>query len=212
MKSYVWYASYGSNLLEERFLCYIKGGRPEGAKRTYSGCVDKSLPVANRCLAIPYRLYFAKEAKVWNNGGVAFIHKEKDVKEQTLARMYCITKEQFMDVVMQENDLTSRPEINFSKTLNKGIWNLKGGRWYDLLLYLGEEKDEPIFTFTSQQLFQPYTLPHENYLSTIIRGIYQSHGLGPEEVFQYLSIKEGIKGFYDERFLRKLIAADEGKK
>lgn len=26
-KTYVWYASYGSNLLEERFMCYVKGGK-----------------------------------------------------------------------------------------------------------------------------------------------------------------------------------------
>ncbi|MCS3557615.1 hypothetical protein EDF66_12920 [Sphingobacterium sp. JUb20] len=28
----VWYACYGSNLLEEHFLCCIKGGQPAGAK------------------------------------------------------------------------------------------------------------------------------------------------------------------------------------
>ncbi|MBL0236650.1 MAG: hypothetical protein IPQ02_08595 [Saprospiraceae bacterium] len=35
---YIWYASYGSNLLEERFQCYIKGGMPKGSTKTYLGC------------------------------------------------------------------------------------------------------------------------------------------------------------------------------
>jgi hypothetical protein len=25
-ESYIWYAAYGSNLLKERFMCYLKGG------------------------------------------------------------------------------------------------------------------------------------------------------------------------------------------
>ena len=33
----VWYLSYGSNLLEERFLCYIEGGTPPGSKSFHSG-------------------------------------------------------------------------------------------------------------------------------------------------------------------------------
>ena len=40
----VWYACYGSNLLKERFLCYIRGGRPIGAQRTFYGCKNKKEP------------------------------------------------------------------------------------------------------------------------------------------------------------------------
>lgn len=38
----VWYACYGSNLLEEHFLCYILGGQPAGVKTVYGGCNDKT--------------------------------------------------------------------------------------------------------------------------------------------------------------------------
>lgn len=31
----VWYAAYGSNLAAARFRCYVVGGRPAGAARTY---------------------------------------------------------------------------------------------------------------------------------------------------------------------------------
>jgi len=42
------YASYGSNLLKERFLYYIKGGE-------YKGCNDKSDPIEKGWMFIPYR-------------------------------------------------------------------------------------------------------------------------------------------------------------
>ena len=40
----VWYVAYGSNMSAARFGCYISGGRPPGARRTYLGCRDQSPP------------------------------------------------------------------------------------------------------------------------------------------------------------------------
>lgn len=37
-KTYVWYASFGSNLWEDRFMCYIKGGKVSG-RRTNGQCL-----------------------------------------------------------------------------------------------------------------------------------------------------------------------------
>jgi hypothetical protein len=42
MSRRIWYASYGSNpSYRNRFLCYIAGGKPAGAKETES---RKSIP------------------------------------------------------------------------------------------------------------------------------------------------------------------------
>jgi hypothetical protein len=62
---HVWYASYGSNILESRFHCYILGGQPKGAKKTNPGpgCTDKTLPIAKEEVTINSELYFAKNAK-----------------------------------------------------------------------------------------------------------------------------------------------------
>lgn len=49
----VWYACYGSNMLQERFLCYIKGGQPAGANTSYNGCNDKTLPIDSEQMYIP---------------------------------------------------------------------------------------------------------------------------------------------------------------
>lgn len=43
----VWYASYGANLLRERFMFYVQGGVLKGSDRQYPGCRDKSEPTAN---------------------------------------------------------------------------------------------------------------------------------------------------------------------
>ncbi|WP_418360254.1 hypothetical protein [Sphingobacterium detergens] len=73
----VWYACYSSNLLQERFLCYIKGGQPAGANTSYNGCDDKKLPIDSERMYIPTELYFANVSKNWN-GGIAFIRKILD--------------------------------------------------------------------------------------------------------------------------------------
>ncbi|WP_200975235.1 hypothetical protein [Echinicola sp. 20G] len=206
MSDYIWYASYGSNLLNERFLCYICGGQPKGASRRYNGCMDKSLSIKQKGIEVPYRLYFAKKARIWNGGGVAFIHHEKEASQQTLARMYLIKKEQFLDVVMQENALTSRPRIDLDQVIDKGKQVLEEAGWYDLLLHLGEEEGAPIFTFTSRELFQPYTPPDESYLGTIIRGIKESHQLKDQAISNYLTKKEGIISNYSDAELSELIS------
>lgn len=89
----IWYASYGSNLQKERFLCYIRGGKPKGREDTYKGCKDKTLPALDEKLYINRRLYFAKKSRGWKLGGVGFISNSIDDSARTLARMYLITKE-----------------------------------------------------------------------------------------------------------------------
>jgi hypothetical protein len=98
----VWYASYGSNLKRERFVCYIKGGTPKGSAKRNEGCRDKSEPAESRPISINGEIYFAGQSRPWGNGGVAFI-RENSEQGSTLGRKYLITEEQFNDVVMQEN-------------------------------------------------------------------------------------------------------------
>ncbi|WP_186757239.1 hypothetical protein [Echinicola salinicaeni] len=195
-KELVWYVSYGSNLLEERFLCYICGGQPKGASRTYNGCVDKSLPKDKKGLIINHELYFAKEAKVWHNGGVAFIHREKDLSSKTFGRMYLITKDQFLDVVMQENALSERPDIDFKAIQKEKNGVLTNANWYNTICYLGEYEGAPIYTFTHHKLISPKVQPHPSYLSTIIAGIKETFKLSESEIHAYLSSKGYFKELY----------------
>jgi hypothetical protein len=204
MEEYVWYASYGSNLLKERFLCYITGGRPEGSLDTEPGCRDNSLPKDDRKILIPHQLFFAKEAARWGNGGVAFIGK-KSKDEETLGRMYLITKEQFVDVVSQENQ-----NIDVTLDLAKVKQDKNhpfGDSWYGNVVYLGDEEGYPIFTFTANwdNEVVDYKSPSKEYLGTIIRGLLQTYGMDEMKLVNYLLDKEGIAINYNREKLSELI-------
>lgn len=204
-EKYIWYASYGSNILEERFLCYIQGGQPKGSAKTYDGSSDKSLPIDKEEIFINSELYFAKKSKSWDNGGVGFIKTNFDPKHQTLARMYLITKEQFIDIVKQETENDGELNINFDKALIDGSLIFKEGSWYGNLIYIGTQYDYPIFTFTNQDNLTPTTKPNENYLRTIINGIQETYDhLNTEEITDYLITKQGIENNYSREDLIKL--------
>lgn len=201
-KEYVWYASYGSNINVDRFLCYIKGGQPEGSSEVEAGCRDNTPPVDEGTYLINHSLYFAKEAGRWNNQGVAFIgHYNSD--NLTYSKKYLITTQQFFDVVKQENsgfDL----DIDLNEIKSKGIKTLRQS-WYGTILYLGEDKGYPIFTFTAPWDISEVKLnkPSNAYLRTIIKGLKKEYA--DDEIYEYLIKKPGIKGNYKEEELRGLL-------
>ena len=91
---YVWYACYGSNLLDDRFNIYIS--------RTSS----KQTPLDSKSIILPYDLYFAKVSHKWNNQGVAFV--DTDVQGESYGWMYLITKEQYEEVKEMEGSWYNR--------------------------------------------------------------------------------------------------------
>lgn len=205
MQDYLWYASYGSNLMEKRFHCYIEGGRPHGASRIYLGCSDKSLPLDNKPIKIDYPLYFAKKASIWNHGGVGFIGNKKDTSLPTLGRMYLITRSQFIDVIRQENSDASKMEIDFDMVIEKGGLVIRDKAWYGKLLYLGKDSDAPIFTFTHQKTISTKVRPDENYLITLIQGLQESYALSDDAIIEYLIGKKGVNGHYSHDEIKQLI-------
>ena len=117
-EKYVWYACYGSNILKERFMRYIKGGYCRFNGVHYIGCKDKSDPLDERPFTIPHKLYFGKSPPNWEYGGVAFLDPKMDESIVTLGKIYKITYNQFKDIKKQEGD-----------------------SWYDKILCLGEVDD-----------------------------------------------------------------------
>ncbi|MCK5560387.1 MAG: hypothetical protein KAJ51_07320, partial [Thermoplasmata archaeon] len=123
MENLVWYACYGSNLFKKRFLLYIEGGRADIVPKTYIGCTDKTPPHQDKSYIIHYELYFAKSSEIWEGKGVAFIKSQVDSTIKTLARLYLITKQQFGEVFLQENDLDPRSnsiELDLSQIKAEG--------------------------------------------------------------------------------------------
>lgn len=205
--SKIWYASYGSNMQMERFLCYIRGGQPKGRTDIYNGCRDKTLPEDHKEFYISSRLYFARESKGWNKGGVGFISNTFGGQYQALARMYLITQEQFVDVVKQETKYSGELTIDFEKCIEQGSVIFKDDSWYGNLIYLGEQYEYPIFTFTSKaDLTDQINKPNNAYLKTIIEGIKEAFpNFNEFDICDYLLPLEGVNEHYNKDSLIKLI-------
>ena len=197
MKDLVWYASYGSNLLYDRFMCYIKGGYCKENDRYYEGCTDKTEPEYKRSIPIHHELYFAKNSPSWDDKGVAFIKSRRDEKALTHGRMYLITREQFTQVVRQENKKSpsySGITIDFEKTIAQGQSMINEG-WYRRVICLGKEDGYPIFTFTGygEDGVIETNKPCEEYRKTIERGLKETYlGMTDEEIMDYLRKAGGI--------------------
>jgi hypothetical protein len=203
-KPYVWYASYGSNINVDRFLCYIKGGKPVGSTLVESGCKDPSLPIEESTFTINHPLYFAKEAARWESQGVAFIGLKEKTDCITYSKKYLITIEQFLDIVKQENNGVDF-DINLNEVKKSGSKVFRSNSWYGNVLYLGEEKGYPIFTFTASWDISEieWKKPSHNYLTTIINGLKKDYS--NEEIYQYFQNKPGIKGKYSDEELAGVI-------
>jgi len=163
MKRKIIYAVYGSNLLKERFLAYIRGGTYKGHQ--YNGCRDKTEPIDRGWMFIPHRLYFAKESPRWGNKGVAFIscEKEADRNYHAIARLWEITEEQFED-----------------------IWEEEGKAWYHKKLCLGIDKGLKILTLTGCWL-EEMNNPSEEYLNVIKAGLKETTNWDDGEIEKYLN-------------------------
>ncbi|XP_027068383.1 histone deacetylase 5-like isoform X1 [Coffea arabica] len=198
----IWYATYGSNMRESRFLCYIEGGQVEGMQKQCVGSVDKSPPKESCWRTFPHRLFFARDyTATWGPGGVAFLHPESNSEDKAYLRLYRITLEQFNDVLVQENILSSRTGPLFGlKDLQSiedkkciSIEAIKRG-WYHNVLYLGKEDNLPVITMTctlySVDNFKsgkfPMCAPGRGYANTLIMGLVEGNRLSNEEAVAYI--------------------------
>jgi hypothetical protein len=182
----VWYAAYGSNLHAARFNCYISGGRPPGARRTYLGCRDQSPPRRDIGIHLSGGLTFAGESTVWG-GGMAFYDPHAD--GELAARAYMLTFGQLSDVVSQE---VRRPVGN-DLSLDSGVdhqWPTKS-HVYETFLYLEDRDGIPMFTITSLQKLDPVP-PSAAYLRTMLNGLGEAFGWTEEARVRYLLRARGV--------------------
>jgi len=162
-ENYILYASYGSNILRERFYAYVLGGNFMGVD--YKGCSDKTEPEDYGTILVPHRIYFAKRSSRWNYGGVAFLsfNEEKDPYYYSLLRLWKITYSQFDDIQKQE------------------------GAWYSEIMNLGKKDKLDIITFTGKKEFEnEKNPPSQPYVDVIIKGLMQAKGWNIGECEQYI--------------------------
>ena len=154
-EEYLWYVSYGSNMLEERFMCYIEGGSFEES-RNHPPCSDTTPPVAIKAVELPYDMYFANYSGSWGGKGVSFLDVTKGGKALGVA--YLITREQFEHVVFREN--CGRPQC-------------REFGWYEDTIDLEPMDGFEVKTITNIEL-REYNEPDEGYWYTLLRGIRQN--------------------------------------
>lgn len=167
-EEYVWYISYGSNMLRERFMCYIEGGSFEES-RYHPPCDNTTPPVSVKAIEIPFDMYFGNFSGSWNGSGVSFL----DVTEpgSALGVAYLITKEQFEHVCRRENS---------------GREPQPGSGWYEDIIDLGEMDGFEVKTITNRHV-RDYNEPYPEYLETLKRGIGENWPeMSDEEIEDYL--------------------------
>ncbi|WP_460938743.1 histone deacetylase [Phycicoccus ginsengisoli] len=189
----VWYACYGSNLRRDRFLCYVQGGRPEGARRSYPGARNRTLPADDRPMTLPGSVLFGWESPTWG-GGIAFY--DAGAGGSTLARAYLVTDQQFADVAAQEMHREPGPDLDLAHVLEHARHDVGPGR-YESLLLVGELDGHPVLTFTTPDpaAVQPKS-PAPAYLRTMTDGLREAHGLDDDQVADYvLSCPGAVPGW-----------------
>lgn len=161
--SLVWYVCYGSNMLFERFLNYVRGGHCRFNGRSYGGCSDATPPLASEPVLLPYSVYFGNMSGSWDGSGVAFLDPARE--GQSFARAYLITREQFEQIHSAEG---------------------RGESWYPDALELGSRAGIPMVTFTNR-CRRPENAPSEAYLEVMRSGLRETHfHEDPEQLESYL--------------------------
>ena len=193
----VWYVSYGSNLSRARFMAYLEGGSVAGNDVVHEGCTDTAPPVDDVALELPHSLYFAGwSPRVWGGTAAAFISLEAQ-GPSALARAYLITRDQFVEVVRQENaglagvdDFDAKVE----RARKLGHTRLLATGSYCELIHCGERDGRPMLSFTAARNRRDLARPSAAYLRVIGRGLQECHGLSSTEVVEYLRDRPGIQG------------------
>jgi hypothetical protein len=184
---YVWYVGYGSNINEQRFLCYIYGGSPLFGKKHTRGCTDKIRPPENKQITIGFPLYFALPGAIrrtsnWGYGGVAFIDQQEDKSAKTFCRMWKITKRQYDEVREQESR------------------NLYGKE-----ILLGEDCGIPVYSITSYNIHDNVICPSIAYIKTIAAGLRETYSFSDDAIVNYLLEKKGISGSMQKDKMLRII-------
>ncbi len=199
----VWYVAYGSNLLADRFDCYVSGGRPPGGLHEYPGFRDPTPPRASVSLTVPGGIYFAGESHAWT-GGTAFY--DSDLPGEVAARAYLIDAAQFGDLAEQEMLRAPIADRDLSVVLADGRHSYGSGR-YESLIRLGDREGVPMLTISAPWSWTgaPLAAPNADYLRIIGRGLVEAHEWDTHRAADYLASAPGAADEWETPQIRALL-------
>jgi hypothetical protein len=171
----IWYTSYGSNLLAERFHTYLTGSDASSPFGANPAAPSTELPAEDRWLRLEHALYFAGVSERWT-GSAAFVSLEVGSGE-SIAHAYLIEEQQFAHLVEVENavddiDAASLSSVDIGSVLHLDI-DHRGDTFrgkYDAILRLPDIDGIPAVTVTSS-IVRERGVPVNRYLDTIRRGL-----------------------------------------
>ncbi|MEI2676169.1 MAG: hypothetical protein V9F05_19205 [Chitinophagaceae bacterium] len=186
----IWYACYGSNMDNDKFIKYIQGGEltVNGHEKNYIPCPTDTEPARqSEQYLIDRRFYFAKESTTWNKHGVGFISPRRSSRSRTYARIYLISRAQFSHLFAQENSRQTA-QINYENLNEKGFLDFEYS-FYNRIIQLEENLNGcPVLTFTNKSILLP-NKPLKEYVRLICKGLRLTHNLSDKNIFEYLSKK-----------------------
>ncbi len=181
-----WYAAYGSNLNADRFLLYLRGGRPADGQRRHPGARDRRTPSAQVVASVPGVMGFAGRSLRWS-GGTSVLHHE--APGRSIARLWLLTEGQVADVAAQECALApGELDVDVDEVVARRTVVVSSRR-YGRLVHLGQRDGLPILTMTSPRFPGP-AQPGDDYLSIVRAGLVEC-GLSPHEAEAYLRRRPG---------------------
>lgn len=138
---------------------------------------------------MPGRLLFAWHSPTWD-GAIAF--HDPTAGGEVLSTAYLLPAATFSDIVEQEMWRAPGVDHDLTEVLGNGRQMLGPGR-YETLHLTGELDDRPVVTFSAADvaLLEPGE-PAAAYLATMARGLRCTHGLGDDEIADYLLGAVGI--------------------
>ena len=171
----LWYVSYGSNLLAERFHTYLTGSDATSPFGAHPPAPSTALPTEDRWLQLDHALYFAGVSERWT-GSAAFVSHVAGSGE-SVAHAYLIHHDQFAHLVAIENAVQTVDPID-PGSIDVGTFvvldvdhrgDATKGK-YDALLRLPDIDGTPAVTVTSS-VVRERGGPADRYLDTIRRGL-----------------------------------------
>lgn len=188
-----WYAAYGSNMLERRFLLYLKGGVLAETGRVHEGARDPAPPEATTPLWIPGTVYFATESAFWPDTGRALYDTDSDFVARSAARGYLITGDQVIDVLAQEMRLPPGTFAGAAIPRVPGVSLSFGGGHYETLVCTSMCAGDPVVTMAAPWRLGdvPIMKLTGPYREVIIEGLQETWGWDRDEAERYLATLPG---------------------